>query len=94
MAQVEVHGGDLSGGRIHQLRVQMHRLPARTIDRATAIAWMKDGHSLVPVLAGERAPALQLVEVGEPAEWFIRADNQPTTEDALPALPSVASAGR
>ena len=62
MGHVRVHGADVSDGRIAQLRVKMHKLPARTIDRDTAIAWMKDGHSLVPVVDGSPISALQLVD--------------------------------
>ena len=61
-------------------------MPDRTIDRDLAIAWMRDGHSLIPILAGQRGPALQLVEVGD--GFVIRTDNQPVDEDRLPPLPS------
>lgn len=82
MAFVEVQAGSVSGGKIARLTVKMHGLPVREIDRDTALAWMIDGHSLVPVARGEKQPALQLVEVGD--ERFIRADNAPTAADALP----------
>lgn len=85
MGDVVVKGGRIRGGRIETLRVHLHNLPERTIDRDTALAWMRDGHSLIPVLGGRRGPALQLVEVGDDAR-YIRTDNAATPEDALPDL--------
>ena len=95
MGLVRVHGADLDGGRIRALRVKIHGLPPRTIDRDTAIHWMREGHSLVPVVGGVDGTALQLVEVaeGDDVARFVRADNAPTAADALPALPPVAGAG-
>jgi len=89
MGLVRVNGADLEGGRIRTLRVTMHGLPARTIDRATAIAWLREGHSLV---ADGSNQALQIVEVpeGDDVARFVRNDNVATAEDALPALPSAA----
>lgn len=85
MGEVLVRKGTLSEGKIESLTVGFHGLPERTIDRDTAIAWMRDGHSLIPVRAGERLTALQLVDIedGGPA---IRTDNQAVAEDELPAL--------
>lgn len=90
MGHVRVQGADLESGRIRALRVKMHGLPPRTIDRDTAITWLREGHSLIA-----DATALQLVEVpeGDEVRRFVRADNAPTPEDALPKLPSVAEAG-
>lgn len=89
MGHVRVNGADLEGGRIRALRVTMHGLPARTINRDTAIAWLREGHSLV---ADGSNLALQLVEVadGDDVARFVRTDNAATAEDALPALPSAA----
>lgn len=84
MGDVLIRKGTVSDGRITELSVDLHGLPSRTIDRDTAIAWMKDGHSFVPVKNGERQPLLLLVEVGE--EHFIRADPTPEAADSLPAL--------
>ena len=81
MGAVHVKGATLSGHRIQRLHVGIDRLPDRTIDRDTAIRWMKDGHSLL-VPGGT---ALQLVEVGD--GHVIRIDNAPVDEDHLPALP-------
>jgi hypothetical protein len=86
MGQVLVKAGTVVAGRIERLVVGFDRLPDRSIDRETAIRWMKDGHSFVPVLAGRRLPALQLVPVGETVA--IRTDNESIEEDRLPALPN------
>ncbi len=88
MGQVLVHGASLSSGKIDKLRIGLHGLPERTIDRDTALSWMKDGHSFLPVVGGKPQSALQLVEVGEEATLFIRVDNEKQEADALPELPS------
>lgn len=96
MAQVRVHGGDIEDGKIAQLRVKLHNLPARTIDRATTLHWLRDGHSFLPVIAGDLSASLQLVEVpdGDDVTRFIRADHAAEASDTLPSgLPSVAEAG-
>ncbi|MCB9677004.1 MAG: hypothetical protein H6737_17945 [Alphaproteobacteria bacterium] len=84
MADVLVTGGTVSDGRIASLDVKLHGLGARTLDRDTALAWMRDGHSLVPVRKGARLPNLQLVEVGD--DHFIRADTAKESSDSLPEL--------
>jgi hypothetical protein len=86
MARVEVHGGTVADGRITSLEVGLQGLPARTLDRDTAVAWMRDGHSLIPRIGGADAAALQLVEVvdGDEVSHFIRTDNQAQAEDSLP----------
>ena len=89
MADLLVRAGTIADGKIEKLTVQLHKLADRVVNRDEAIAWMKDGHSLVPTLNGERQGALQLVEVeGDEPQYFIRTDNTPTTEDSLPDLPS------
>lgn len=82
MGDVLVRQATLSSGKIQSLHIDLHGLPSRTIDRDTAISWMRDGHSFVPVVQGTRQPALQLVEVED--GWSIRTDNQPLAEDAVP----------
>ncbi len=84
MADVRVIRGSVADGRIRELVVNLPNIPERTLDRATALRWMRDGHSFVPVVGGVRRPALQLVEVGD--EHFIRNDHQPVAEDTLPDL--------
>jgi hypothetical protein len=86
MAEVYVKGATMAGDRVERLRIGLDRLPDRTIDRDTAVRWLKDGHSFVPLLGGRRAPALKLVEVGE--GLAIRTDTAPVDADLLPELPS------
>lgn len=90
MGLVKVTGAKLGDGGIESLRVLIHRLPSRIIDRDTAIAWLRDGHSLLVDRIGKPLVALQLVEVevdGEPKP-FIRSDNAKDPSDALPELPA------
>jgi hypothetical protein len=87
MARVEVHGGKVEDGRIASLDVRMHHLPPRTIDRDTALAWMRDGHSFIPVVDGRERPALMLREIpgeGELPDHVIRDDTENTPQDSLP----------
>ena len=86
MAEVYVKGATVAGDRVERLLIGLDRLPDRTIDRDTAIRWMKDGHSFVPMIDGRRAPALMLVEADE--ALAIRTDTAPVDADLLPALPS------
>lgn len=83
MARVWVDGGQIENGKITSLRVQLGELPARSIDRDTAIAWLRDGHSFI-TRQGQRA--LQIVEraEGEEPPFVIRPDNAPEADDALP----------
>ncbi len=88
MGDVLVKKGTVSDGRIAKLEVELHGLGTRIIDRDTALAWMKDGHSLVPVVGGQRGTALQLVELpGDEPAWSIRTDNAPEGSDTLGELP-------
>lgn len=87
MGDVLVKRATLADGHVAKLAVQLHGLGERVIDRDTALAWMRDGHSLVPVIAGRRLNALQLVELEE--GYAIRTDNVAEGSDALPGLPSV-----
>jgi len=82
MGDVLVKAGAIADGRITSLVVGLARLPDRTIDRETAIRWMRDGHSFVPVHAGTRLRALQLVEAGD--GHVIRDDHEATDRDTLP----------
>ena len=88
MGDVMIDGGTCKDGLIEALSVKLHNLPPRVIDRETALAWMKDGHSLVPIHEGRRLPALQLVEVGDEPRYFIRTDNEAVEQDSLPDLPA------
>lgn len=86
MADVRVKRGTVVDGRVTALVVGFDGLADRTIDRATALGWLADGHSFVPVIDGARGPALQRVEVADD-RFVIRTDNAPVDEDALPGLP-------
>ena len=93
MGLVLVYGADKQGAMVVNLRVKIPKLPARTIDRDTALQWMSDGHSLIPVVHGQQQPVLQRVDVGDEPQWFIRHDNAKEASDALPELPSTEAAG-
>jgi hypothetical protein len=82
MADVLVVGGAVADGKLTRLQVEMVGLPARTLDRETAVAWMRDGHSLVPRINGSRGPALLLLEVED--DHFIRCDAAAEAADCLP----------
>jgi hypothetical protein len=88
MGDVLVKRATLSGGQIDKLAVRIEGLPERVIDRDTALAWMRDGHSLIPWVGGARGIALQLVEVDD-EKRAIRIDNDKVAEDHLPDLPTV-----
>lgn len=91
MARVEVTSGNLSDGRIQQLSVRLSGLPPRTLTRDQALAWMRDGHSFIPLQGGTELPALQLLEIpkDEPVDGalfdrFIRHDTRAEAADSLP----------
>lgn len=86
MGRVLVHGATLQDGRISSMEVQLGSLPRRTIDRDTAVRWMRDLHSFVPVTQGKPGAALQLVELDaeDGPAWFIRTDNAAEPADRLP----------
>lgn len=86
MARVEVTAGTVSAGRIQTLSVRMAGLPPRTLSRDESIAWMRDGHSFIPVIDETALPALQLVEVPTDGdiERFIRTDPSVDAADSLP----------
>ncbi len=89
MARIHVHGADLDGDTIKNIRVSMHNLPSRTIDRDTAVRWARDGHSFI-TRAGK---AVQVVEIpGDDITWVLRLDNAASPADDLGELPSVSEA--
>lgn len=85
MADVEVVGAQIADGRVKTLRVRFKRTTEREIDRATALAWLKDGHSLLtyagPSHHGERGLAIERIEVD--GEDFLRTDTNPIAQDEL-----------
>ncbi|MEN0063096.1 MAG: hypothetical protein AAGA48_13155 [Myxococcota bacterium] len=90
MGDILVKRGSVVDGKIEELVVQFHGLAERTIDRDTALKWMRDGHSLIPTVNGKRLTALQLVDLGDES-YAIRHDNASEPEDDLPPLPGAAS---
>ena len=85
MADVEVVGAELSDGRVKTLQVRFKRTAERTIDRATALAWLAEGHSLLtyagPAHHGERGHAIERIEVE--GEAYLRTDTRPVARDEL-----------
>ncbi len=92
MARVLVHGADLNGAHTSALRVSMHGLPARTIDRDEAVRWLRDGHSFI---VARSDIAVQLVDLSsdEGPAWALRTDNEKQPADRLDGVPSVSGAG-
>ena len=90
MGDILVKRGSIVEGQIRELVVQFHGLAERTINRDTALSWMRDGHSLIPTINGKRLAALQLVDLGEEG-FAIRNDNAAVAQDVLPPLPEAAS---
>ena len=77
MAEILIHSATMADGRVVELDVEIHGIGTRTIDRDTAISWMRDGHSLIPVHEDGRAPALRLGgEDGDPCLHAVGADGE------------------
>ena len=85
MADVEVYGAEPAHGRVKTLRVRFKNADERTIDRDTAVRWLKDGHALTtyagPAHHGTRGAGIVLVEVDD--ESYLRTDTAPTAADDL-----------
>lgn len=85
MADIEVLGADVRDGRVVTLTVRFKNATPRTIDRDTALHWLAEGHSLIPVHghghALHRGHAIERVEVGEDA--FLRTDTRQEPSDHL-----------
>ncbi len=83
MADIDVLTADLHAGRIRTLKVCFKNASPRTIDRETALGWLRAGHSLIPVSGHghhlTRGAALERVEV-DGAE-FVRTDTSPVAAD-------------
>ena len=82
MAYVQVLKATMTQERITTMTVALHGLADRELDRATVIAWMKDGHSFLPISDGRVGPALRMLEVD--GEAFIRSDSEASAADVLP----------
>ncbi len=85
MADVEVYAAEPAHGRVQKLTVRFKNAAPRAIDRDTALAWLRDGHSLItyagPAHHGHRGYAIERVEVD--GEVYLRTDTQPVAEDHL-----------
>lgn len=85
MADIDVLSADLQSGTIQTLKVCFKNASPRTIDRATALAWLRAGHSLIPVSGhghhATRGPALERVEVD--GADFVRTDTHAVAADAV-----------
>jgi len=85
MADIDVLSSEVRGDRLHALEVCFQNASPRKIDRDTAIHWLREGHSLVPVSGHghhvHRGRALHLVEVdGAP---YVRTDTRPIAADSI-----------
>lgn len=85
MADIDVLSADLQSGRLQSLKVSFKNASPRTIDRATALHWLREGHSLIPVSGHghhvTRGTALERVEV-DGAE-YVRTDTQAVAQDDI-----------
>ncbi|MDP2316040.1 MAG: hypothetical protein Q8P41_24295 [Pseudomonadota bacterium] len=85
MADVEVVGAELADGQVKSLRVRFKHTTERVIDRATALTWLADGHSLLtyagPAHHGERGYAIERVDVD--GDVYLRTDTKPVAKDEL-----------
>lgn len=90
MGRIVIVGAERDGALVTRLEVRFEGLSRRIVPRDTVIAWMRDGHSVLPAASG--APtgtgrALQLVDVDGVA--FLRDDHATEAADSLPELPSI-----
>jgi len=85
MADIEVTAVNLTGGRVQTLQIQFKRSAARTIDRATALGYLREGHSLIPVSGHgyhvTRGGAIERVEVD--GEEYLRTDTRVVAADEV-----------
>lgn len=87
MARIYAVGAETSGDRVERMEVRFDGLARRVVPREQVLAWMADGHSVLPLSEGTLGAGLQRVEVE--GEAFIRRDNQPMAADDLPSLPAL-----
>ena len=83
MADIDVLQADLTSGRVHSLTVCFKNASPRAIDRETALRWLKEGHSLIPVSGHghhvTRGHALHRVEVD--GADYVRTDTKAVAAD-------------
>jgi len=83
MADIEVLSAEPHHGTVSTLQVRFKGVAPRTIDRATALAWLAEGHSMI-TCAGSgshlvRGHAIERVEVDGAA--YLRTDVSPEATD-------------
>ena len=85
MADIEVTAATVQAGRVQSLQVQFKRSAARTIDRTTALGWLREGHTLIPISGHgyhvHRGGAIERVEVD--GEEYLRTDTRAVAEDEI-----------
>lgn len=88
MADIHVLAAQVHDGRVRSLTVRFPNAPSRTIDRDTALRWLAEGHSLIPVQGHghevHRGPAVELVEVDEAP--YLRTDTRRVPADKIAGL--------
>lgn len=85
MARVEVINSSVKDGTIESVEVNLAGLGKRTLDRDAVLAWMRDGHSFIPVVDGADQQALVLVEIvnGDEVAHYVRSDAQKQAADQI-----------
>ncbi len=90
MGRIWVVGADFVEGRVNRLAVRIAGLPPRTVDRDTAVQWLRDGHSLLPATTvGTALGTLQAVDPSDDGTWYLRTDTANEAADQLAGLPGV-----
>lgn len=85
MADIDILAADLRDGRVQSLTVRFKNAAPRKIDRATALHWLAEGHSLIPVSGHghevHRGHCLERVELGD--TFFLRTDTAGVAADQV-----------
>lgn len=85
MADVEVYGADIIDGQVRSLKVRFKGLLERTIDRDTALEWLKEGHALIACAGSWQHPvrggSIERIEIEEAG--YLRTDTQQEPKDHI-----------
>lgn len=85
MADIEVVSAQVSNGRLNGMKIRFKGNLERELDRDTVLRWLREGHSLIPVVGHghhvHRGPCLELVEVD--GEAFVRTDRRGEAVDEV-----------
>lgn len=88
MADIHLLAADVHDGRVRSLTVRFPNARSRVIDRETALHWLAEGHSIIPVHGHghdlRRGPALERVEVDEAP--YLRTDTRLVAADEIAGL--------